>query len=300
MRPTLTAGEFQMLTGLSAKALRLYAERGILAPASVDAGSGYRLYAHSQIQHGATVALLRRARVPLSDLATAAEFPFDGWRETVRMRRRMEDFSLDVAERVAAFDPAQFTAHTRPAPALEWIGVIIDLDIPDSVDEHFDAFTALAVTTPDVEAALADALAGLGAEPAHMCWTAVPDIGTGSADTQMLLARTWAGGADEHTRALIEQRVRVRTGHDVRAVCGTLPPRQEVTFTSTQGGEASLVEEAASGYLHLLAFEEHAARHGLTRLGRMARQVCLGPSMFSDRAQDDPVSVFDARPVGAA
>ena len=36
MDDRLTAGEFQRLTGLSAKALRLYAEREVLAPAAVD------------------------------------------------------------------------------------------------------------------------------------------------------------------------------------------------------------------------------------------------------------------------
>ncbi|MEV0732953.1 MerR family DNA-binding transcriptional regulator [Polymorphospora sp. NPDC050346] len=42
MKDDLTAGEFQAITGLSAKALRLYAERGILVPASVAPHSGYR------------------------------------------------------------------------------------------------------------------------------------------------------------------------------------------------------------------------------------------------------------------
>ncbi|MFC3996329.1 MerR family transcriptional regulator [Nocardiopsis sediminis] len=300
MRTTLTAGEFQLLTGLSAKALRLYAERGILPPAFVDAGSGYRHYAPSQIQHGATIGLLRRARVPLSELATASEFPFGQWREAVRVRRQLEDFYLDVAERVAAFDPARFTAHTRPAPALEWIGVIIGLDIPDAFDEHAEAFTALSVSTPAVDDAFAGALAELGAEPAPMCWTAVPDTGTGGPGAQMLLARPWAGGADERTRALIEQRVRSGTGQDVRAVAGTLPQRDEVTFAAAQGDEFSPVDEAASGFLHVLAFEEHAARHGLARLGRSARQVVHGPSLFSGDAQGEPVSVFDARPAGVS
>ena len=43
MSPLMTVGEFALATGLSAKALRFYDERGLLAPADVDAHSGYRL-----------------------------------------------------------------------------------------------------------------------------------------------------------------------------------------------------------------------------------------------------------------
>ena len=65
MDNSLTAGEFQAMTGLSAKALRLYSEREIVTPAFIDRPSGYRYYAPMQLQHGSLVDLLRRARSSL-------------------------------------------------------------------------------------------------------------------------------------------------------------------------------------------------------------------------------------------
>jgi DNA-binding transcriptional MerR regulator len=41
----MSIGEFARLSRLSAKALRLYDELGLLPPAQVDPGSGYRWYA---------------------------------------------------------------------------------------------------------------------------------------------------------------------------------------------------------------------------------------------------------------
>ena len=45
----LTIGEFSKMTYLSVKALRHYHDVGLLAPALVDPGTGYRRYASSQI-----------------------------------------------------------------------------------------------------------------------------------------------------------------------------------------------------------------------------------------------------------
>ncbi|MDQ1012426.1 DNA-binding transcriptional MerR regulator [Streptomyces sp. V4I23] len=43
----LTIGRFARLCRLSVKQLRHYDEMGLLAPARVDAGSGYRYYAYA-------------------------------------------------------------------------------------------------------------------------------------------------------------------------------------------------------------------------------------------------------------
>ena len=42
-------GDFARLGGVSVRALRHYDEIGLLSPADVDAGSGYRLYAAHQL-----------------------------------------------------------------------------------------------------------------------------------------------------------------------------------------------------------------------------------------------------------
>ncbi|MER5458967.1 MerR family transcriptional regulator [Micromonospora sp. NPDC002389] len=296
MNDDLTAGEFQVMTGLSAKALRLYAERGILTPASVDPRSGYRQYARSQVRHGIMADLLRRAQVPLSELGEAADFPFAQWRDKVMMRRSFEDFFLAVAEHIAECDPADLTAHRQAAPSLEWVGVILDLDIPDDVEGTIGRMSEMAAVTPEIDQAFGAALADLAVPPADLCWSAAPQsAGAGAGAAGMLLARPGPVGLDEASRDLIEERVRARTGESVRVVTGTLPPRLEITFTATAAGDLSPVEEAAAGYRHLLAFGEYTTRHGLTALSPMPREVSHGPSLFSDDPAHRPVSVFDAR-----
>lgn len=312
MNEDLTAGEFQAMTGLTAKALRLYAERGIIAPASVDPVSGYRSYERGQLRHGMTVDLLRRAQVPLSALPSGAEFSFDEWRATVALRRHLEDFYLEVAEQVTAFRPEDFTAHSTPAPAVDWVGAVIELDIPDDVEGRVESFTALAVDTPAVEKALAEAVEALGAGPAEVSWTMVPDAPAKSRHQQMVLARSTPAVLDPASRDRLAEQVRAATGQDVAVVSGTLPRRVEVTFspataptTTTEHPTGPTTEhptgptpvaEAASGYLHVLAFEDHVARHGLTPLRPTARQVARGARVFAGDAAAGPVSVFDVEP----
>ncbi|MGY1775035.1 MerR family transcriptional regulator [Geodermatophilus sp. SYSU D00804] len=62
----LRAGEFLRRTRLSAKALRLYAEQGLLVPDAVDPWSGYRGYAAGQVERARLIAALRRAGMPLA------------------------------------------------------------------------------------------------------------------------------------------------------------------------------------------------------------------------------------------
>lgn len=69
----LTIGEFARATGLTAKALRLYDELRLLAPADVDERTGYRRYAPEQADRARLVARLRSAGVPLRRIATIVE-----------------------------------------------------------------------------------------------------------------------------------------------------------------------------------------------------------------------------------
>ena len=69
----LTIGEFAQATGLTAKALRLYDDLGLLAPADVDERTGYRRYTPDQVDRARLVARLRSAGVPLRRIATIVE-----------------------------------------------------------------------------------------------------------------------------------------------------------------------------------------------------------------------------------
>jgi serine/threonine protein phosphatase PrpC len=69
----LTIGAFAALTGLSPKALRLYADLGLLSPAQVDPVTGYRLYTPAQLEPARLVAWLRRLGMPLALIRTVCE-----------------------------------------------------------------------------------------------------------------------------------------------------------------------------------------------------------------------------------
>ena len=64
----MSIGEFARLSRLSAKALRLYDELGLLSPAQVDPDSGYRWYAAGQLDNARLVASLRQIGVPLAEI----------------------------------------------------------------------------------------------------------------------------------------------------------------------------------------------------------------------------------------
>ena len=79
----MTIGGFSARSGLSPKALRSYAEAGVLVPAVVDEASGYRYYESWQLEQADTVRLLRRAGVGLADIAQFLAAPsadaLDAW-----------------------------------------------------------------------------------------------------------------------------------------------------------------------------------------------------------------------------
>jgi hypothetical protein len=62
-------GEFAALTGLTARALRLYADARVLTTFDVDAGSGYRSYGRTQLERAERVRLLRASGVAVADLS---------------------------------------------------------------------------------------------------------------------------------------------------------------------------------------------------------------------------------------
>jgi DNA-binding transcriptional MerR regulator len=64
----MSIGEFARLSRLSAKALRLYDELGLLPPVQVDPDSGYRWYAAGQLDSARLVASLRQIGVPLAEI----------------------------------------------------------------------------------------------------------------------------------------------------------------------------------------------------------------------------------------
>lgn len=69
----MSIGDAARATGLSAKALRLYDETGLLPPAEVDPLTGYRWYAAEQLDRARLVARLRLAGMPLARIRVVAD-----------------------------------------------------------------------------------------------------------------------------------------------------------------------------------------------------------------------------------
>ncbi len=64
----MSIGEFAGRSLLSAKALRLYDELGLLPPARVDEDTGYRFYEAGQLKQARLIAALRQLQVPLAEI----------------------------------------------------------------------------------------------------------------------------------------------------------------------------------------------------------------------------------------
>lgn len=92
-------GDFSAATRLSPKALRLYAEQGLLAPAHIDPTTGYRRYHRDQIPRGRLIGRLRTLNLPLARIATlsalspeARQAELHAWlaAQQVQLQRRRE------------------------------------------------------------------------------------------------------------------------------------------------------------------------------------------------------------------
>lgn len=62
-------GEFSKITGMTVKTLRFYHEQGILPPAHVEDGTGYRFYADRQVETARVIAELRRLEFSVKQIA---------------------------------------------------------------------------------------------------------------------------------------------------------------------------------------------------------------------------------------
>ncbi|MEU4448234.1 MerR family transcriptional regulator [Actinosynnema sp. NPDC050801] len=105
MARLLGTGEFARRSRLSVKALRLYERQGLLRPAQVDAGNGYRRYREDQLVGARLVALLRRLDMPLAEVAKIVAAP-DGERAGL-----LADYWARVEHRMAV--QRGLAAHLR-------------------------------------------------------------------------------------------------------------------------------------------------------------------------------------------
>jgi serine/threonine protein phosphatase PrpC len=98
----LTIGEFARASRLSAKALRLYDELGLLRPVVVDPSNGYRRYAPGQLEQARLVAWLRRIGMPLAEITAVVELPGVQAAEAVRQYWQRVEADTDARRQLAA------------------------------------------------------------------------------------------------------------------------------------------------------------------------------------------------------
>src|SRR5436190_16892955 len=92
MDDLMSIGEFATAARLSQRALRLYGNNGILAPAWVDPESGYRYYRLEQLRSATLIAFLRRAGMPLAEIRSFLREPTVARLEDLE-RRLADDFA---------------------------------------------------------------------------------------------------------------------------------------------------------------------------------------------------------------
>jgi DNA-binding transcriptional MerR regulator len=120
-------GIFSRMTGLSHRALRLYADRGLLTPTHVDETTGYRYYDVHSIRAAEMIRLLRRLGVPLAEMGLYIDAAAtDRLEETVAQQKErlvQEQARLDAALRLLS-RIGELDGMFRAAPAVELIDLV--------------------------------------------------------------------------------------------------------------------------------------------------------------------------------
>lgn len=122
----MTAGRFGSLTLLSAKALRIYADRGLLPPYHVDPANGYRYYAPEQVRTGWLIRLLRSAGLSLDDISRIiAADPDSGIRHLESSAAALQ---LRTEAMKAVLDRAR--SHLRQEDTMPYVSPALEVDRP--------------------------------------------------------------------------------------------------------------------------------------------------------------------------
>jgi DNA-binding transcriptional MerR regulator len=89
----LSIGDFSRATHLSVKTLRYYHQEGVLAPAAVDEGSGYRRYSVEQIPTAQVIHRFRDLGMPVEDVRRVISSPDPAARNALISRhlQRLEE-----------------------------------------------------------------------------------------------------------------------------------------------------------------------------------------------------------------
>jgi DNA-binding transcriptional MerR regulator len=120
----ISIGEFARRSRLSAKALRLYDELGLLPPARVDEDSGYRSYEPGQLKQAGLIAALRQLQVPLAQIKAilplehvqAAERVRELWAATEAEHTARRALAAYLIDDLSGKRSAMYEVSTRDVP----------------------------------------------------------------------------------------------------------------------------------------------------------------------------------------
>jgi DNA-binding transcriptional MerR regulator len=127
-RRLLTIGEFAQQTRLTAKALRIYDEIGLLRPADVDPSHGHRRYGIGQIRPARLIGMLRGTDMSLAEIGLLlADLDTDRDLAAARLDRHLIELEARHTSRrflirhihaiLREEDPPMFPIHTRHVAA---------------------------------------------------------------------------------------------------------------------------------------------------------------------------------------
>ncbi|HEX6443526.1 MAG TPA: MerR family transcriptional regulator [Streptosporangiales bacterium] len=151
MQVRLSIGDFSRMTYLSVKALRHYHDVGVLEPAEVDAATGYRFYAPSQVGVAQMIRRLRDLGMPLDDVRTIVRAPDRATREQAlvahlqRMERQLQETQETVASLRTLLQrrPQEPHVERRRIAATPAVAIAERVRGDDAVAWWVDAFTVL-------------------------------------------------------------------------------------------------------------------------------------------------------------
>ncbi|WP_426515394.1 MerR family transcriptional regulator [Diaminobutyricibacter sp. McL0618] len=135
----ILSGTFQLRSRLSAKALRLYAEQGILEPVHVDPTNRYRYYSEEQLLDARLINMLRAIEMPLASIRTVlsaegaerAQLIDAYWKRREAQLWGQHNLAAYVISVVSANKETTMTVETRAVPETTYLTEIKRVSPPD-------------------------------------------------------------------------------------------------------------------------------------------------------------------------
>ncbi|SDM43878.1 MerR family transcriptional regulator [Allokutzneria albata] len=151
-------GRFARLCRLSVKQLRHYDDLGLLRPAHVDPGSGYRYYTRDQTRAALTIGLLRTLDVPLAAIADllagdeqTRQRVLSGERDRIDAQLRRQHAALRGVERLMREGLERRDISLSHEPALR-VAVQRGSCTPEDIGRTYgDCVTRLLAAVDDVQ-----------------------------------------------------------------------------------------------------------------------------------------------------